>query len=220
MLRCSVAPLTFMLAIWQSVCVAARELLLLLLLSCCQCNRILICHVGWDVLSPMRRLCVALTVQPKPLGTFWQQLLWLFSLLFTLMSCSRASWQSNAPLPLLHLPHTHIRTSLASASSKRQGRAGELHIQERSLTRTCTEMKINALEVHVVRTLTEIHRQPQHKLATNPQNSKPQSGRPYLSLPLPLPPPGPAQCDPADLACVLLSSWAQIWHVIVLSLCL
>lgn len=71
-------------------------------------------------------------------------------------------------------------------------------------------MKINALEVHVVRTLTQIHRQPQHKLATNPQNSKPQSGRLYPPLPLPLPLllplPGPAQYDPVDLACVLLSS--------------
>lgn len=112
----------------------------------------------------------------------------------------------------LPLKHTYARHSLQRAAEDRAewGRVGERHIQERSLTRTCAEMKINALEVHVVRTLTQIHRQPQHKLATNPQNSKPQSGRLYPPLPLPLPLllplPGPAQCDPVDLACVLLSS--------------
>lgn len=109
--------------------------------------------------------------------------------------------------PSLSHTHTHVtRFSEQQKTGQSRAEQGERHIQERSLTRTCAEMKINALEVHVVRTLTQIHRQPQHKLATNPQNSKPQSGRLYLPPPLPMLLPCPAQCDPADLACVLLSS--------------
>lgn len=117
--RCSVAPLTFMLAIWQSAGVAAQELLLLL--SCCQCNRILICHVGWDVLSPMRMRCCQTQTPRHLLATVVVTIfvaIYVDVLLSSILAC--LPLPTSLPSSLLH---THLRTSLASASS-RQGRAG------------------------------------------------------------------------------------------------